>query len=88
MSYPIQYPGADKKLPAGLLAILLGAFGVHKFYLGYTNAGIVTLLITLLTCGIGGGVMHIIGIIEGILYLTKSDPEFVTAYVHNRKEWF
>ena len=88
MSYPVQYPGADKKLPAGLLAILLGSFGIHKFFLGYTSAGIVTLLITLLTCGIGGAIMHVIGIVEGVIYLTRSDPEFVTTYVYNKKEWF
>jgi TM2 domain-containing membrane protein YozV len=88
MSYPVQYPGADKKVPAGILAILLGSLGIHKFILGYTNAGIVTLLISLLTCGVGAAIMHIIGIVEGVIYLTKSDPEFVATYVQGRKEWF
>ena len=88
MSYPVQYPGADKKIPAGILAIVLGAFGIHKFILGYTSAGIVTLLITLLTCGIGGAVMHVIGIVEGVIYLTKTDPEFYAIYVQGKKEWF
>lgn len=88
MSYPVQYPGADKKIPAGILAILLGAFGIHKFILGYTGAGIATLLITLLTCGLAAPIMHVIGIVEGVIYLTKTDPEFVNTYVYGKREWF
>ncbi|MFT4175401.1 MAG: NINE protein [Luteolibacter sp.] len=83
-----QIPGAEKKLVAGLLGILLGGFGVHKFYLGYTKEGVIMLLISLLTCGIGAIVMGPIGLIEGILYLTKPDSEFVSTYVTGRKGWF
>ncbi|MFT3990993.1 MAG: NINE protein [Luteolibacter sp.] len=83
-----QIPSADKKLVAGLLGILLGGFGVHKFYLGYTKEGLIMLLVSLLTCGIGAFVMSPIGLIEGILYLTKSDEEFVSTYVTGRKTWF
>jgi TM2 domain-containing membrane protein YozV len=75
-------PGADKKIVAGILGILLGGFGVHKFYLGYTKEGIIQLLLSLFC--IGG----ILGLIEGILYLTKSDEEFVATYIHGRKGWF
>ena len=75
-------PGAEKKVVAGILAILLGAFGVHKFYLGYTKEGIIQLLLSLVC--IGG----LIGLIEGILYLTKSDEEFVATYINGRKGWF
>jgi hypothetical protein len=56
--------------------------------MGYTNAGIIMLLVSLLTCGIGGIVMHIFGLIEGIIYLTKSDEEFYRMYMVNRREWF
>jgi TM2 domain-containing membrane protein YozV len=76
----------DKKLIAGLLglsSIIWGGFGIHKFYLGYTKEGIIQLALTLL-CGVGA----IIGIIEGILYLTKTDDEFVKTYVVGRKGWF
>jgi TM2 domain-containing membrane protein YozV len=66
---------------------MLGAFGIHKFVLGYTKAGIIMLLVTLLTCGIGGIVMGPIGLIEGIIYLTKSDEEFYQTYVVGKKEW-
>lgn len=81
-------PGAKSRVTAGVLAILLGALGVHKFYLGYIKQGVITLLITILTFGIAGTVMEIIGVIEGILYLTKSDGEFYDTYELHRKPWF
>jgi TM2 domain-containing membrane protein YozV len=59
--------------------------GVHKFILGQTGAGITMLLITILTCGWGGMVMGIFGLIEGIIYLTKSDPEFHQIYVVEKR---
>jgi hypothetical protein len=46
------------------------------------------LLITVLTCGIGGAVTGLIGFIEGIIYLTKSNEEFVQTYIRNKKAWF
>lgn len=79
---------ASTKIGAGLCGILLGGLGIHKFILGYTGAGIIMLLITLLTCGIGGIVTSIIGLVEGIIYLTKSDEDFVRTYVDGRREWF
>ena len=81
-------PRASNKLPAGICGILLGGFGVHKFILGYTGAGLIMLLVTVLTCGLGWWIMHIIGLIEGIIYLCKTDEEFVRFYVDGRKEWF
>jgi TM2 domain-containing membrane protein YozV len=77
-------PGAEKKVMAGVLGIVLGAWGVHKFILGYTQEGLIQIGITIITCGIGG----IIGLIEGIIYLTKSDEEFVRTYIQNKKGWF
>lgn len=74
----------DKKLIAGILGILLGGLGVHKFYLGYTKEGVIQLVITVVTCGVGS----ILGLIEGIIYLTKTDDEFVATYVVGRKGWF
>jgi len=79
---------ASSKIPAGICGILLGSLGIHKFILGYTGAGLVLLLVTVLTCGIAGAVTHLIGLIEGIIYLCKSDEEFVRTYVDGRKEWF
>ena len=79
-----QIPGAEKKLVAGICGILLGGFGVHKFILGYTNEGLIQIAITVVTCGAGG----IVGLIEGIIYLTKSDEDFVNTYIRNKKGWF
>jgi TM2 domain-containing membrane protein YozV len=71
-----------------LLGIFLGSFGIHKFVLGYTKAGLIMLLITVLTCGVAGFVMGLIGVIEGIIYLTQTPGEFKTTYLEGRKEWF
>lgn len=74
----------NKKILAGVLAILLGSLGIHKFILGYTQEGIIQIIISIVTCGIGG----IIPFIEGIIYLTKSDEEFYQTYQIGKKGWF
>ncbi|MGA0893095.1 MAG: TM2 domain-containing protein [Ilumatobacteraceae bacterium] len=79
---------SSKKLAAGLCGILLGALGIHKFVLGYTKEGLIMLLVSLLTCGVGAVVFGVIGLVEGIIYLTKSDAEFYRTYVVGRKGWF
>lgn len=81
-------PDASKKVLAGVLGILLGGFGIHKFVLGYKTEGLIMLLTTILTCFIAGAVWAIIGIIEGIIYLTKSDEEFIKTYVVGKRGWF
>jgi len=81
-------PGADKKLPAGLCGLLLGGLGVHKFILGYNTEGIIMAAVSIATCGIGYPIMHIIGLIEGVIYLTKTDEQFAQEYVQNKKGWF
>ena len=85
---PATTARASAKIPAGICGILLGCLGIHKFILGYTGPGLIMLLVTVLTCGIGGCVMGIIGLIEGIIYLTKSDDEFYQMYGVQKKEWF
>ncbi|UQD55697.1 TM2 domain-containing protein [Flavobacterium sp. K5-23] len=80
---PVQQD--NKKLAAGLLAIILAPFGIHKFLLGYTTEGIIWLVMSLFTCGMLTGIL---GIIEGIIYLTKSDQEFYNTYQLNKKGWF
>jgi TM2 domain-containing membrane protein YozV len=85
-------PRAHNKIAAGICGVLLGALGVHKFILGYTTAGIIMLLVTvaggILTCGISASAMAVIGIVEGIIYLTKTDEDFVNTYVLNKRAWF
>lgn len=80
--------GADKKIAAGICGILLGSLGVHKFILGYTTEGVIMLLVSVLSCGILAVVPHIIGIVEGIIYLTKQDEDFVRTYIQTKKGWF
>jgi len=84
--------GEKNKVAAGLLAIFLGALGIHKFYLGYSKEGVIMLLITIVggvfTFSIASWVMAIIALIEGITYLTKPDAEFANAYVRNKRGWF
>jgi TM2 domain-containing membrane protein YozV len=83
-----QARGANKKIAAGICGILVGTFGVHKFILGYQTEGLIMLLVSILSCGMLAIVMQIIGIVEGIMYLTKSDEDFVRTYVEGRKGWF
>jgi TM2 domain-containing membrane protein YozV len=104
--YSPQYPGyyappmkhvePKSKGVAALLAFFLGFFGAHKFYLGYTNAGItmiilwvISFILSFVIIGmLGILVLGIICIIEGITYLCCSDEEFQRRYVLGRKPWF
>ena len=82
----------NRLLAAGLLGIFLGSFGIHKFVLGYNNAAIVMLVVSLagglVTCGVATGLMSIIGLIEGIIYLTKTTDEFRESCLDQQKPWF
>ena len=85
----IQYTAQDsKRVLAGVIGILIGALGIHKFVLGYNKEGIIMIGFGIITCGIGFGVTSLIGLIEGIIYLTKTDEEFVEIYQNNYKGWF
>lgn len=79
---------AGKKIAAGICGILLGSLGIHKFILGLTTPGVIMLLVTVLTCGVGGAVTGVIGLVEGIIYLTKSDSDFYETYAIQKKGWF
>ena len=87
----------SRKIAAGICAIMLGGFGVHKFILGLNTSGIIMLVLTLF--GIVAGacfiipilapmVMGVIGLVEGIIYLSKSDQDFYRDYAVLKKEWF
>lgn len=86
----------NKKILAGILAIILGSLGIHKFILGYQKEGIILLVATIIgyaTMCIGVGAFIVmatglVGLIEGIIYLTKTDEEFYTTYQVGKKPWF
>lgn len=69
------YQESKSKITTGLLAIFLGSFGVHNFYLGYTGKAIAQLLLT--TIGsfiiIGPVISSIWSLVEGIVYLVSND---------------
>jgi TM2 domain-containing membrane protein YozV len=78
--YPAAYYGVDaygrplsdkSKLTAGLLQIFLGSLGVGRFYLGYTTIGVLQLVVSFATCGIGS----IWGLIDGIMILIGNVPD-------------
>ena len=85
-------PAEAFHVAAGFLALLLGVFGVHKFYLGYNAQGFTLFALTviggLFTFGIATGVVWIISAIEAIAYLSKSQSEFEQIYVYGKREWF
>ena len=84
--------GAKDHVAAGLLGIFLGFLGVHKFYLGYNTAGFIMLAVTviggILTMSVAACAIWVIGIVEGIIYLAKSQSEFEQMYIVNKREWF
>lgn len=65
------------KVAAGVLGILLGGFGIHKFYLGQPGMGILYLLFC------WTGIPAIVGFVEGILYLIQSNDDFNNKYNKN-----
>ena len=85
-NYPSIPPAniESKRIVCGVLAILLSGLGIHRFILGDVVGGILRILITLATCGFGS----LIGLIEGIIYLTKSDADFIAIYQIGKKSWF
>lgn len=89
----------NKRVLAGVLAIVGGGLGIHKFVLGYNAEGILMLLANfivipafgLATCGLGWFLYvftYPLPFIEGIIYLTKTDEEFYQMYQVNKKPWF
>jgi TM2 domain-containing membrane protein YozV/cold shock CspA family protein len=83
--------GQKSKVAAGLLAILLGGLGIHKFYLGYTGAGVIMLLLFIfgfILLALPTVVISVIALVEGIIYLTKTDEEFYQTYEVGSRSWF
>jgi TM2 domain-containing membrane protein YozV len=74
----------SKRVLCGILAIVIGGLGLHRFILGDTMGGILRIVITVVTCGVGS----LIGLVEGIIYLTKTDEDFIKTYQIEKKGWF
>jgi TM2 domain-containing membrane protein YozV len=69
-------PAAKSRLAAGLLGILLGSLGIHRFYLGYTGIGLLMLLLSVLSVGFLAPLVGVWGLVEGILYLTAKQGTY------------
>lgn len=78
---PFQPAGPEGKSRgvAAILAILLGNLGVQYFYMGKTTAGILSIVIAIVTCGAWG----IIPFIQGILMFTMTNETFEQKYITN-----
>ena len=97
---PVRKKPYKDRATSAILAIFLGWCGVHKFYLGYASAGIVYMLITILSVFlifsfffsiIGVFTIYIpvvFSIVDAIIYLSKTDEEFQAIYVEGHHEWF
>jgi TM2 domain-containing membrane protein YozV len=86
----MSYQASSNRQTYGIVALVLGllgfgGFGIHKFMMGKTNAGIITIVASIFTCGLFG---VIVSIAEGIIYLTKSDAQWEQEYMMGGKEWF
>lgn len=76
-------PSGKSRGIAGLLAILMGWCGLHYFYIGKTNGGILFLIIAILSCGILASVTTIVSIIQGVLFFTSTQEEFERNWVYS-----
>src|SRR5207248_10971752 len=83
---PTRVPSTGDRVATGLCAMFFGWAGVHKFILGLNQAGWIMLAVSILTCGLGGMVMGVIGFVEGIIYLSKSDQEFYEQYTLGKRQ--
>ncbi len=61
---------------AGILGILLGGLGIHQFYLGSVGTGVIQIVLTFVTCGLGA----LLGLVEGIMILVMADEDFNKRY--------
>lgn len=74
---PAVSSSSKDRTTAGILALLLGGIGAHKFYLDETGLGVLYL------CFSWTLIPALVGFIEGLLYLTKTDEEFQRQYVND-----
>lgn len=81
-------------IAAGLFAIFFGWLGIHKFYLGFNGPGFIYLAVSIVgsifTFGAALMLTILVSIVEGVIYLFKSQDAFDALYVHTQKPrmWF
>jgi TM2 domain-containing membrane protein YozV len=80
----------SKRILVAAFAVMTGAFGVHKFLLGQNRQGFIRLAITvgLVWTILAPVAMMVIGMVEGAIYFSKTDAEFVRIYQQGHKDWF
>ena len=72
-------PSGKSRGVAALLAIFLGSLGIQYFYLGKNTAGVIALVLSIITCGIPG----ILWLIQGIMMFTMSQADFERKFVYS-----
>ncbi|MDE6206518.1 MAG: TM2 domain-containing protein [Muribaculaceae bacterium] len=70
-------PEGKSRGVAALLAILLGGFGAQYFYIGKVTAGILSIVISVISCGL----WNIVTLIQGIYMFTITNEQFRQKYV-------
>lgn len=90
--YTTEIIEGKNHVAAGLLAIFLGVFGIHKFYMGNYRIGFVMLAVSILggvlSFGLAAAVIEVISIVEGVIYLTMHQEDFERIYIKGNKDWF
>ena len=87
------------KIVAGLMALFLGIFGVHKFYLGFTLPGLIYLMCSWIFMMLAGVtdedifliptlIIYMFSSIDAVIYFTRTDEDFQRIYVEDKKQWF
>lgn len=71
---------SGKRVAAGILAILLGSLGVQYFYINKIGGGFLTILLSLVSCGL----WSVLTLVQGILMLTMTDYEFDRKFINTK----
>ena len=69
----------SKRVLCGIMAIIFGGLGVQYFVMGKIGGGFLTILLTLITCGL----WEVVTLIQGIMMLCMSDAEFRRKYIES-----
>jgi len=75
-----KYQPPRSRVTAGILSLVLGSFGVQKFYLRQNGIGILMILSLIFTASMTMPFLFIWGVIEGVMLLKMSDQEFDRKY--------